>query len=193
MQRTARSVQKSAPSRALFLLHEFFDNFRQTLPVAPRHAPPPIPPAARAGPACATYIGKINFLARFLLGQPDQDFQADMQSTPFIRSRFLIVAALALPAFALIAGCKSSPATSANANTGGEIATDDAALAARVKAALAADPQLKPLPVSVATYRGVVQLSGYADSEVQIQKALAVARSVPGVQSVSNELHLRPQ
>ncbi|EKS73026.1 MULTISPECIES: BON domain-containing protein [Caballeronia] len=116
-----------------------------------------------------------------------------MQSTPFIRSRFLIVAALALPAFALIAGCKSSPATSANANTGGEIATDDAALAARVKAALAADPQLKPLPVSVATYRGVVQLSGYADSEVQIQKALAVARSVPGVQSVSNELHLRPQ
>ncbi|WP_250434994.1 BON domain-containing protein [Caballeronia sp. ATUFL_F2_KS9A] len=116
-----------------------------------------------------------------------------MQSTPFIRSRFLIVAALALPAFALIAGCKSGPATSANANTGGEIATDDAALAARVKAALAADPQLKPLPVSVATYRGVVQLSGYADSEVQIQKALAVARSVPGVQSVSNELHLRPQ
>ncbi|MFM0322883.1 BON domain-containing protein [Caballeronia glebae] len=115
-----------------------------------------------------------------------------MQSTPFIRSRFLIVAALALPAFAFIAGCKSSPATSPNSGMGGEIATDDAALAARVKAALSADPGLKPLPVSVATYRGVVQLSGYVDSEVQIQKALAVARGVPGVQSVSNELHLRP-
>ncbi|WP_321794425.1 BON domain-containing protein [Caballeronia sp. J97] len=116
-----------------------------------------------------------------------------MQSTPFIQSRFLIVAALALPAFAFTAGCKSTPVTSANTNASSESAPDDATLAARVKAALAADPGLKPLPVSVATYRGVVQLSGYADSEVQIQKALAVARGVPGVQSVSNELHLRPQ
>ncbi|SAK81922.1 transporter [Caballeronia fortuita] len=119
-----------------------------------------------------------------------------MQSTPFIQSRFLIVAALALPGFAFIAGCTSNPtAPAASANTGksSETAPDDATLAARVKAAIAADPGLKPLPVSVATYRGVVQLSGYVDSEVQIQKALAVARGVPGVQSVSNELHLRPR
>jgi hypothetical protein len=34
--RVAAQQQKSAPSRALFLLHEFFDKFRQTLPVAPR-------------------------------------------------------------------------------------------------------------------------------------------------------------
>jgi osmotically-inducible protein OsmY len=98
-----------------------------------------------------------------------------------------------LPAFAFTAGCKSSPATSANTNGASEIITDDAALAARVKAALVADPELKVLPMSVATYRGVVQLSGYVDSEVQIQKALAVTRGVPGVQSVSNELHLRSQ
>ncbi|SPB18345.1 transporter [Caballeronia novacaledonica] len=116
-----------------------------------------------------------------------------MPSTPSFHRRFLIAAALALPAFAFIAGCKSTPAASANASGGSEIATDDAALAARVKAALVADPGLKALPMSVATYRGVVQLSGYVDSEVQIQKALAVARGVPGVQSVSNELHLRPQ
>ncbi|SAK69408.1 transport-associated protein [Caballeronia temeraria] len=118
-----------------------------------------------------------------------------MQRTTFIQKRFLIVAALAFSTFAFIAGCKTSPASSANtnANAAGEVATDDAALAARVKAALAADPGLKPLPVSVATYRGVVQLSGYVDSEMQIQKALAVARGVPGVQSISNELHLRSQ
>ncbi|KXU85750.1 transporter [Caballeronia megalochromosomata] len=118
-----------------------------------------------------------------------------MQSTPFIQSRFLIVAALALAAFAFIAGCKSTPATpaNANANAGSEVATDDAALAARVKAAIVADPELRVLPMSVATYRGVVQLSGYVESEGQIQKALAVARGVPGVQSVSNELHLRSQ
>jgi hyperosmotically inducible periplasmic protein len=134
-------------------------------------------------------------VARFLLDRANQDFRADMQSTPFIQSRFLIVAALALAAFAFIAGCKSTPATSANANAnaGSEVATDDAALAARVKAAIVADPELRVLPMSVATYRGVVQLSGYVESEGQIQKALAVARGVPGVQSVSNELHLRSQ
>ncbi|SAK55905.1 transport-associated protein [Caballeronia catudaia] len=113
-----------------------------------------------------------------------------MPNMPFAGSRFLGAAALVMTALAF-SGCKSTP--SASANTGGEVASDDAALAARVKAALVADPGLKALPMSVATYRGVVQLSGYVDSEVQIQKALAVARGVPGVQSVSNELHLRPQ
>ena len=123
-----------------------------------------------------------------------------MHNAPYIESRLLIIAALALPAFAFVAGCKSTapatpPATDSattNAKPPGGVASDDAALAARVKQALAADPGLKSLPMSVATYRGVVQLSGYVDSEVQIQKALAVTRGVPGVQSVSNDLHLRP-
>jgi hyperosmotically inducible periplasmic protein len=120
-----------------------------------------------------------------------------MHNMPFTASRFLCAAALVAITLAFT-GCKSAPATPANATgaanaTAGDIANDDAALAARVKAALAADPGLRALPMSVATYRGVVQLAGYVDSDVQIQKALAVARGVPGVQSVSNELHLRPQ
>ncbi|SAL30502.1 lipoprotein [Caballeronia peredens] len=114
-----------------------------------------------------------------------------MRKSPYIESRLLIVAALALPAFALTAGCTST--SSATAGAPGELANDDASLAARVKAALVADPELKSLPVSVATYRGVVQLSGYVDSEIQTQKALALTRGVPGVQSVSNDLHLRPK
>ncbi|WP_157695888.1 BON domain-containing protein, partial [Caballeronia hypogeia] len=72
-------------------------------------------------------------------------------------------------------------------------ANDDAALAARVKSALVADPELKALPMSVATYRGAVQLSGYVDSEAQMQRALAVTRGVPGVQSIGNDLHVRPR
>jgi osmotically-inducible protein OsmY len=112
-----------------------------------------------------------------------------MRNGRYIKSRLLIVAAFALPVFMFINGCKSTtPAVTAPR----EIATDDAALAARVKQALVADSGLRSLPMSVATYRGVVQLSGYVDSEVQIQKALAVTRGVPGVQSVSNDLHLRP-
>jgi osmotically-inducible protein OsmY len=117
-----------------------------------------------------------------------------MRNGRYIKSRLLIVAAFALPAFVFINGCKSTTTTTTPAVTApGEIATDDAALAARVKQALVADPGLRSLPMSVATYRGVVQLSGYVDSEVQIQKALAVTRGVPGVQSVSNDLHLRPK
>jgi osmotically-inducible protein OsmY len=94
--------------------------------------------------------------------------------------RFLIAALLAAPAFAFIAGCSST-------------ATTDTATTARVKTALLADPGLKSLAVSVETYRGAVQLSGFVNSEVQIQKAVAVTRGVSGVQSVNNDLHVKPQ
>jgi osmotically-inducible protein OsmY len=115
-----------------------------------------------------------------------------MQKPPYIESRLLIAVALTMPLVAFTSGCQStSSAAPASAAPSGESAGDDAALAARVKQALAGDPDLKSLPMSVATYRGVVQIAGYADSEAQIQKALTVARGVPGVQSVSNELHLR--
>ncbi|WP_229516487.1 BON domain-containing protein [Paraburkholderia terrae] len=114
-----------------------------------------------------------------------------MRNALYSKGRLLIVTALALSASVFICGCQS--ATTPAATTPGQIATDDAALAARVKQALVADSGLRSLPISVATYRGVVQLSGYVDSEVQIQKALAVTRGVPGAQSVSNDLHLRSQ
>ncbi|AUT65564.1 BON domain-containing protein [Paraburkholderia terrae] len=114
-----------------------------------------------------------------------------MPNALYSKGRLLIFAAFALSASVFISGCHS--ATTPAATTPGQIATDDAALAARVKQALVADSGLRSLPISVATYRGVVQLSGYVDSEVQVQKALAVTRGVPGAQSVSNDLHLRPQ
>ncbi|MEM5344657.1 BON domain-containing protein [Paraburkholderia azotifigens] len=113
-----------------------------------------------------------------------------MQNAPASKRRWLIAAVFALPAFVFIDGCKTTTTTVAAPDAN---ATDDAALAARVKQALVADPGLRSLPISVATYKGVVQLSGYADSDAQIQKALAVTRDVPGVHSVSNDLHLRPR
>ena len=118
---------------------------------------------------------------------------ADMRNARYGKGRLLIVTAFALSASVFINGCHSTATSTATATAPGQIATDDAALAARVKQALVADSGLRSLPISVATYRGVVQLSGYVDSEVQIQSALAVARGVPGAQSVSNDLHLRPQ
>jgi hyperosmotically inducible periplasmic protein len=134
----------------------------------------------------------------YLQAQPDrhslftnQDVLAEMGNAPYIKSRLFFVAALALPAFLFINGCKSAATQAVTAPE--EMVTNDAALAARVKQALVSDSELRSLPMSVATYRGVVQLSGYLDSEAQIQKALAVTHGVPGVKSVSNDLHLRSQ
>src|ERR1700686_1908171 len=108
-----------------------------------------------------------------------------MRNAPYIKNRLLIVAAFSLPAFVFTNGCKSTATPSVTAP--GEIPTDDAALAARGKQALVADPGLRSLSMGGAAYRGLVQVSGYVDSEGQIQKALAVTRGVPGVQSVSND------
>jgi len=36
-------------------------------------------------------------------------------------------------------------------------------------------------------------LSGFVDSPVQIEKAVATARAVSGVQSVNNDLHVKQQ
>jgi len=102
--------------------------------------------------------------------------------------RLLIAVALTAPALAITAGCSSTPTS----ESAGEYASDSA-ITARVKTALLADPGLKSLAISVETYRGAVQLSGFVNSEVQIQKAVAVTRSVSGVQSVKNDLHVKPQ
>jgi hyperosmotically inducible protein len=67
----------------------------------------------------------------------------------------------------------------------------DAALTERVKTALAGDSALKARDIEVETRDGVVQLSGFVDSEDQRTAALLRARSVQGVQEVRNDLSLR--
>lgn len=61
----------------------------------------------------------------------------------------------------------------------------------KIKAELAKDEQLRALPIEVDTDRdGVVQLSGYAGSQDEADKAAAIARSVEGVASVRNEIRI---
>ena len=67
----------------------------------------------------------------------------------------------------------------------------DAALTERVKTALAGDSALAARNIEVETRDGVVQLSGFVDSEDQRTAALMRARSVQGVQEVRNDLSLR--
>jgi osmotically-inducible protein OsmY len=69
---------------------------------------------------------------------------------------------------------------------------DDTVITTRVKTAIAADRDLSAMQINVETFRGVVQLSGFVTSSDQIPKATRVAREVPGVQEVKNDIRVRP-
>jgi hyperosmotically inducible protein len=66
---------------------------------------------------------------------------------------------------------------------------DDSVITTKVKASMV--KEFKNLKVSVETYRGNVLLSGFVDNEAQIQKAVQVASSIKGVQSVKNGLAVK--
>jgi len=65
--------------------------------------------------------------------------------------------------------------------------SDDAAISARVKARLAADVELLPLPINVETKNGRVTLSGVVP-QAMIGRAEQVVGSVDGVRAVDNRL-----
>jgi osmotically-inducible protein OsmY len=68
---------------------------------------------------------------------------------------------------------------------------DDAAITTKVKTAIFNDPNLKANEIAVETYKGVVQLSGFVASQSEATRAVEVARSVAGVKSVKNDIHLK--
>ncbi len=97
----------------------------------------------------------------------------------------LLLAALVL-SFAFVAGCAS---TSKQEGTGEYF--DDSVITTKVKAAILNDPALKVLQINVETFKGVVQLSGFVDSQAMIDRAVEVTRGVPGVKSVKNDMRVR--
>ena len=69
-------------------------------------------------------------------------------------------------------------------------ASENAALAAKVKSALVADPGLKSLAIDVNASGGAVILFGTVDTRENRDKAAKVASGVAGVKSVQNNLVL---
>jgi len=65
---------------------------------------------------------------------------------------------------------------------------DDSVITTKVKSLIAADDFLKSFEISVETYKGIVQLSGFVDSQKAVTKAGQIARSVKGVRDVKNNL-----
>ena len=102
--------------------------------------------------------------------------------TLFNRSTTLFFAIL----LASLIGCAATPKQE---GTGEYI--DDAVITTKVKAAIFNEPTLKSTEINVETFKGVVQLGGFVNSQADINKAVEVARSVKGVKSVKNDMRLK--
>lgn len=68
---------------------------------------------------------------------------------------------------------------------------DDSVITGKVKAAIFNDPDLKVMEISVETFRGEVQLSGFVSSQAAADRAVAVARQVGGVTAVKNDMEIK--
>lgn len=95
-------------------------------------------------------------------------------------------AILAAAAMTVAMGCA---ATSTRESTGEYL--DDTAITVKVKAAIFNDASLKSNDISVETFKGRVQLSGFVDTSANIAQAGTVAKGVGGVTSVKNDLRLK--
>lgn len=93
---------------------------------------------------------------------------------------------LAIAVLATLVGCASS----AKKESTGEY-IDDSLITAKVKTAVLNEPTLKSAEINVETFKGVVQLSGFVNSQADIEKAAQVARGVKGVTAVKNDTHLK--
>ena len=67
-------------------------------------------------------------------------------------------------------------------------AIDSSVLTTKIKATFVGDSRLKALDINVKTYKGVVLLSGFVDTQAEADRAVHLARTVKGVKEVHNSL-----
>jgi hyperosmotically inducible protein len=68
---------------------------------------------------------------------------------------------------------------------------DDTAITTQVKSKFAEDPAVSAMRIGVETLQGTVQLSGFATTETEKQRAAQLARNVSGVREVRNNIVVR--
>ena len=85
-----------------------------------------------------------------------------------------------------VVGCAGTPQRE---GTGEYV--DDTVITTKVKAAILNEPTLKVAEINVETFKGTVQLSGFVNSQSDINKAVEVARGVSGVKSVKNDMRVK--
>ena len=89
----------------------------------------------------------------------------------------------------LIATLAACAASRTQSSTGEYV--DDSVITTKVKSLLAQDDFLKSFQISVETFKGTVQLSGFVNSQKAVDKAGEIARSVQGVKSLKNDLTVK--
>jgi osmotically-inducible protein OsmY len=99
------------------------------------------------------------------------------------RKKIAIHCLVILMLVATLAACAS---TRTQSSPGDYI--DDSVITTKVKSLLASDDFLKSFRISVETFQGTVQLSGFVNTQKAVDKAGEIARSVNGVKSVKNDL-----
>lgn len=105
-----------------------------------------------------------------------------MNTSSSLFRTWLLLAAL----FIGLAGCAGSPTKEST----GEV-FDDTAITTKVKAIFVKDPEVSALKIGVETFKGVVQLSGFAKTSREKQKAEQLTWEVKGVKSVRNDIIVR--
>lgn len=98
------------------------------------------------------------------------------------RAAAAVSAALALT----LGGLPGCAVTSGQSSVGQYV--DDATITTRVKARMAEDPTVAALRIKVETLKGEVQLSGFATSQAEKDRAGAIAAAVPDVKGVRNSI-----
>ena len=93
----------------------------------------------------------------------------------------------AMPLLLGVTGC----ATSNHHDQSAGERVDDRATSSRVRDALSADPLYKFGGVNVETFKGTVQLSGFVTAREQKSRAADLARNVPGVREVANNITVK--
>ncbi len=98
------------------------------------------------------------------------------------RNVFLCIAlaALLVPGLVALGACSSTRPVSEQ--------IDDAAITAKIKSKLAADPQINPFNIDVDTREGIVTLSGEVKHAVARSEAEKLARDTAGVRRVINNI-----
>lgn len=109
-------------------------------------------------------------------------------------SRVLICALLATAVALAVVPLSQRPATSllssAYAQTPAQTA-EDAAITARIKAAIEADPEVQMLQIRVETLLGEVRVAGSVVTQAQADRVLYHARTAGGVKQVKDELTVK--
>jgi hyperosmotically inducible protein len=69
---------------------------------------------------------------------------------------------------------------------------DDSTITTQVKARFAESPVVSAMAIKVETLNGTVQLSGFAKNATERDTAESIARKVPNVKAVKNDIVVKP-